>query len=134
MHVPQRAVAPYGAMTYHKVTGKIRENPDKEDLMPRTDNLYQLPDNLPVPVDDGACNHLSGLAVPALPLPATTGGMVDLASLPGRTVVYAYPRTGDPNEDPPPGWDAIPGARGCTPQSCAFRDHYQELQALGAGV
>jgi peroxiredoxin len=102
--------------------------------MPRTDNLYQLPENLPVPVDDGAGDHLPGLALPPLPLPATTGGVVDLAGRAGRTVVYAYPRTGDPNADPPPGWDAIPGARGCTPQSCAFRDHYQELQALGAGV
>jgi peroxiredoxin len=102
--------------------------------MPRTDDLYRLPDNLPVPVDDGACDHLPGLPVPALPLPATSGGEVDLAGLPGRTVVYCYPRTGDPTQDPPPGWDAIPGARGCTPQSCAFRDHYQELQAQGAGV
>src|SRR5689334_12944544 len=102
--------------------------------MPRTDDLYQLPANLPAPVDDGASDHLPGLRVPALALPATSGRLVTLADLPGRTVVYAYPRTGEPDRDPPPGWDAIPGARGCTPQSCAFRDHYRELQALGAGV
>jgi peroxiredoxin len=102
--------------------------------MARSDNLYQLPADLPVPVDDGACDHLPGLPVPARPLPATHGAPVDLAALAGRTVVYAYPRTGEPDQDPPPGWDAIPGARGCTPQSCAFRDHHQELQALGARV
>src|SRR5690242_12823756 len=102
--------------------------------MARTDNLYELPRDLPVPVDDGACNHLPGLRLPSVPLPSTAGGVVDLAALPGQTVVYCYPRTGRPDEDPPPGWNAIPGARGCTPESCAFRDHYRELQALGAAV
>jgi peroxiredoxin len=102
--------------------------------MARTDNLYALPPDLPVPVDEGACAHLVGLPVPSIPLASTAGGTVDLAALPGRTVVYGYPRTGQPDQDPPPGWDAIPGARGCTPQSCAFRDHHAELQALGACV
>ena len=102
--------------------------------MPRSDDLYSLPQDLPVPVDDGACDHLPGLALPSLPLPATSGGTVDLALLPGRTVVYCYPRTGRPDRDPLPGWNAVPGARGCTPQSCAFRDHHAELAALGAGV
>lgn len=97
-------------------------------------NLYQLPDDLPAPEDDGACAHLPGFRLPALPLPATDGTTVDLAALPGRTVVYCYPRTGRPDEPPPDGWDAIPGARGCTPQSCAFRDHHQELRGLGARV
>jgi peroxiredoxin len=102
--------------------------------MPRSDNLYALPDDLPVPVDDGAGDHLRGLALPSVPLKSTGDGSVDLASLPGRTVVYVYPRTGRPDEEPPKGWNDIPGARGCTPQSCAFRDHYRELQALGARV
>lgn len=102
--------------------------------MPRTDNLYELPENLPVPVDDGACDHLSGMELPSVPLLSTAGRIVDLGSLPGRTVVYCYPRTGRPDREPPHGWNEIPGARGCTPQSCAFRDHYQELQALGASV
>lgn len=102
--------------------------------MARTDNLYMLPEGLPVPVDDGACDHLPGLWLPSVKLAATTGERVDLAALGGRTVVYCYPRTGRPDEDIPPGWDDIPGARGCTPQSCAFRDHYQEIQALGARV
>ncbi len=102
--------------------------------MSRSDNLYQLPADLPVPVDDGAADHLPGLMLPNVPLASTADGLVDLAALPGRTVVYIYPRTGEPDKDPPPGWDAIPGARGCTPQSCAFRDHYQELQALDAAV
>lgn len=103
--------------------------------MTRPDDLYRLPTDLPVPTDDGACAHLVGMALPtALPLPATTGGTVDLAALPGRTVVYCYPRTGQPDAPVPDGWDAIPGARGCTPQSCAFRDHYAELRGLGAAV
>jgi peroxiredoxin len=102
--------------------------------MARSDNLYELPQELPVPVDDGACDHLPGMALPALPLPATDGRTVDLAALPGRTVVYCYPRTGRPDEEIPPGWNEIPGARGCTPQSCAFRDHHAELRGLGAEV
>ena len=99
--------------------------------MARSDNVYQLPPDLPVPQDDGACAHLTGKRVPSIALPATQRGQVDLSSLPGRTVVYCYPRTGRPDEDPLPGWDAIPGARGCTPQSCSFRDHYAEILALG---
>ncbi len=102
--------------------------------MERPFNVYQLPDDLPVPEDDGACDHLPGMRLPSVPLQATDGRMVDLATLPGRTVVYAYPRTGRPDHPLPDGWDAIPGARGCTPQSCAFRDHYADLQALGADV
>lgn len=102
--------------------------------MARSDNLYSLPDNLPVPEDDGACNHLTGLVLPALSLPSTDGMRTDLSRQEGRTVVYAYPRTGEPDRDPPDGWDLIPGARGCTPQSCSFRDHFQELAALRARV
>jgi peroxiredoxin len=102
--------------------------------MPRTDNLYELPHDLPVPLDDGACAHLTGISLPAVPLVSTAGRMVDLATLGGRTVVYGYPRTGRPDQEPPTGWNAIPGARGCTPQSCGFRDHFQDLQRLGARV
>ena len=92
-----------------------------------------LPDGLPEPVDDGAAAHLAGLALPDVTLPATDGRPVSLARLPGRTVVYAYPRTGEPGRAPlVPDWDRIPGARGCTPQSCSFRDHHAELRALGA--
>ena len=101
----------------------------------RTDDLYSLPANLPVPEDDGACAHLPGTVIPPLSLPATTGVLVrlDQSSTPW-TVVYAYPRTGEPGKDSPSGWDDIPGARGCTPQNCAFRDHYAELRSLGASV
>lgn len=102
--------------------------------MPRSDDLHSLPANLPVPVDDGACAHLVGLRVPPVSLPSTRGGRVDLSALAGRTVVYAYPRTGVHDRDPPDGWDLIPGARGCTPQTCAFRDHHAELRALGSEV
>lgn len=86
---------------------------------------------LPAPEDDGAARHLPGLRIPSIPLPATDGSTVDLSALPGLTVLYAYPRTGRPGEPNPDGWDAIPGARGCTPQTCAFRDHFAELQSLG---
>ncbi len=96
--------------------------------------LNELPDDLPIPEDDGACDHLTGMALPSIILPSTAGRDVDLRSLPDRTVIYCYPRTGRPDRDLPTGWDQIPGARGCTPQSCSFRDHYQELQALGAEV
>ena len=97
-------------------------------------NIYELPEDLPIPVDDGACDHLTGFLLPDLALMSTAGMLVNLAKLPGRTVVYCYPRTGSPGQALPAGWDAIPGARGCTPQSCAFRDHYQELQDLHTGV
>ena len=100
--------------------------------MARSDNVYELPKDLPVPQDDGACAHLTGMRLPRLALASTGGRSVDLSALPGRTVVYIYPRTGRPDQELPTGWNAIPGARGCTPQSCAFRDHYQELQRAGA--
>jgi len=96
-----------------------------------TRNLMQLPTDLPVPVDDGATRHLPGRAMPDLALAATDGASVNLSRLRGRTVVYVYPRTGEPGKPSPDGWDAIPGARGCTPQSCGFRDHHAELRTLG---
>src|SRR5512145_1163696 len=101
----------------------------------RTDNLYSLPENLPAPEDDRACDHLRRSTLPSIGLRATSGAIVDL-SKEGRPwlVVYCYPRTGQPDQDPPGGtaaWDAIPGSRGCTPQSCAYRDHYADLTALG---
>ncbi|MEI8153538.1 MAG: peroxiredoxin [Hyphomicrobiales bacterium] len=94
----------------------------------------QLPQDLPVPQDDGAARHLTGFRLPDIALPATEGTDVNLAKLHGRTVVYAYPRTGQPGQALPSGWDAIPGARGCTPQSCGFRDHFAELKALGVAA
>ena len=99
--------------------------------MARTDNVMELPKDLPVPQDDGACDHLTGMQLPSVTLHSTSGRAVDLARLKGTTVVYIYPRTGRPDQELPTGWNAIPGARGCTPQSCAFRDHYQDLKNLG---
>ncbi len=95
----------------------------------------ELPADLPVPEDDGAADHLAGLAVPALSLPSSAGGDADLAALSAGTLVaYAYPRTGTPGEPLLDGWDDIPGARGCTPQSCAYRDSLAEFSRLGATV
>jgi peroxiredoxin len=99
--------------------------------MARSDNVYQLPSGLPVPEDDGGCDHLTGMRLPPLALRATGAGAVDLSTLAGWTIVYCYPRTGRPDEEPLTGWNAIPGARGCTPQSCGYRDHYQEIRDLG---
>jgi peroxiredoxin len=94
-----------------------------------------LPVDLPVPVDDGAADHLPGVRLPPLTFEATTGGPLELRELAaGILVLYVYPRTGRPGIDPPAGWDEIPGARGCTPQSCAFRDHHAEFGAFGARV
>lgn len=91
-----------------------------------------LPDNLPVPQDDGAADHLPGMAIPALRLPASDGTTVDLAALGnGRIVIYLYPLTGRPGVDLPQGWDSIPGARGCSTEACDFRDHYADLQRAG---
>ena len=98
------------------------------------DSYETLPDNLPAPEDDGACDHLLGMRMPALSLPSTRGGEVDVAAIAGLAVFYCYPMSGKPGVPLPEGWDAIPGARGCTPQSCAFRDHHAEITALGAAV
>jgi peroxiredoxin len=98
---------------------------------PGTHNPNVLPPDLPIPQDDGAARHLAGMTLPDLALPATDGGSVNLSALKGRTVVYIYPRTGVPGQALPTGWDDIPGARGCTPQSCSFRDHFGELKRLG---
>jgi len=86
-----------------------------------------------VPEDDGAADHLTGMAMPSVLLPSSQGD-VNLAELAAALVLYVYPRTGKPGVEPLPGWDATPGARGCTPQSCGFRDHAVELAALGARV
>jgi peroxiredoxin len=98
------------------------------------DDLYTLPAGLPEPVDDGAADHLRGAFLAPLALPSTGGDEVTLSKLVGRTVVYCYPRTGLPDRRVSPGWDEIPGARGCTPQTCGFRDHHAELCELGARV
>jgi peroxiredoxin len=94
-----------------------------------------LPADLPAPVDDGACRHLPGLPLPPIRLPSTGGGVVDLSEpVAALTVIYIYPMTGVPGVPLPAGWDAIPGARGCTPQSCAFRDRFNRFAGLGCRV
>lgn len=100
-----------------------------EDLM----SYSHMPDDLPVPADDGAADHLPGARMPSLSLPGTAGETVRLDALGrGRSVLYVYPLTGRPDTDLPEGWSAIPGARGCTPEACGFRDHHGELLAAGA--
>jgi peroxiredoxin len=98
---------------------------------PGAHNPQFLPPGIPVPQDDGAARLLAGMKLPDMALPATNGPPVNLSKVAGRMVVYIYPRTGVPGVDPPHGWDQIPGARGCTPQSCSFRDHFGELKRLG---
>jgi GrxC family glutaredoxin len=95
-------------------------------------SYLSLPDNLPRPEDDGGADHLTGMQMPSVALLATSGELVDLSTLPGRTVVYAYPRTGVPGVELPTGWNDIPGARGCTPQTLAFQDQKDVIAALGA--
>lgn len=97
-------------------------------------NIFDLPKDLPRPIDDGAASHLLGMSLPKLALPATRGADIDLAAIPGRFVIYVYPKTGRPGVLMPDGWDSIPGARGCTPQSCSFRDHFSELKTLNTSV
>jgi peroxiredoxin len=96
-------------------------------------DYLNLPADLPVPGDDGAAAHLPGMKLPQLRLQSTGGETIRLDALgEGRTVIYIYPLTGRPGTDLPGGWDSIPGARGCTPEACGFRDHYQDLLAAGA--
>jgi peroxiredoxin len=100
-----------------------------------TSDVSTLPADLPVPVDDGATDHLRDAVVPALALPATSGACVDLAVFArGPAVLFVYPRTGEHGRSAGPAWDLIPGARGCTPQSCGFRDLHAEFRALGVTV
>jgi peroxiredoxin len=99
-----------------------------------TDDIHTLPDDLPVPEDDGAADHLLDAAVPPIPLAATTGETIRLDEIEGRTVLFCYPRTGRPDEELPPGWNAIPGARGCTPEACGFRDAHAQFADLGTRV
>ncbi len=106
----------------------------KDEGGPRTDP-YVLPSDLPVPVDDGGCDHLSGLKMPSIRLHSTRGRYVDVAEVSQQpTVFFFYPHTGKPGELIGKTWDSIPGARGCTPQSCNFRDHYKEFKKLGFQV
>jgi peroxiredoxin len=96
---------------------------------------FPLPSDLPEPIDDGACNHLVGLTMPHVTLSSTVNLTVDVGALGrGRTIIYFYPMTGVPSVPLPHGWDLTPGARGCTPQACGFRDHHAELSQLGATV
>jgi peroxiredoxin len=99
-----------------------------------TSHLECLPDHLPVPEDDRAASHLTGCDIPVIALPSTEGTMLELSSLQRVTLVYVYPKTGHPGSPLPDGWDEIAGARGCTPESCGFRDHFSELQALHVDV
>src|SRR5687768_16033643 len=97
-------------------------------------NIHELQKYLTIPVDDRACDHLPGRPIPDVVIPSTEGRRVNPAQIPGWLVIYCYRMTGRPDRALPDSWDQIPGARGCTPQSCSFRDHYRELQALNTLV
>jgi len=100
-----------------------------------TANFGQLPENLPVPANDGACRHLTGMQIPSVSLRSTSGNSINLAEIKDpTTVLYCYPMTGKPGGPLPPGWDTVPGARGCTPETCSFRDHHEEMMKLGVRV
>ena len=96
--------------------------------------LEKLPLDLPAPTDDGKSDHLTGMMLPNVTLTSTSDDQVTLSEISGRVVIYIYPMTGRPDVALPEGWDQVPGARGCTPQSCSYRDHYQELQSLNTRV
>ena len=106
---------------------KLEGNPD--EVMRRLVDVDWS--KIPAPEDDGAADHLRGMTVPSVSLESTRGGAVDLSKLVGVSVVYIYPMTARPGGEMPEGWEEIPGARGCTPQACAFRDHVEELRRLG---
>jgi peroxiredoxin len=109
------------------------DEPPSAKEKPAVSNYMSLPSDLPAPDDDGAADHLPGMVLPHLVLRSTRGEQVALDELgSGRTVLYIYPLSGQPGVDLPNGWDAIPGARGCTPESCGFRDHHVELVEAGA--
>ena len=97
-------------------------------------DLFELPRNLPIPTDDGAADHLPGAALPGLKLQSTSNRLIDLKNIKERVIIFFYPRTGEPNVPAPEDWDLIPGARGCTPQSCGFRDLYAEFKKFGYQV
>ncbi len=126
-------------MGYSKlVTGDRRSYPSLIDSGPMAAQQqvdFPLPPDLPEPVDDGAADHLPGMPIPHIALRSTGGRIVDLGALSApRTLIYCYPMTGVPNQPLPQGWDRIPGARGCTPQTRGFRDHYEQLKHLNAEV
>jgi len=97
-------------------------------------DLYKLPDDLPIPINDGACDHLLGSRIPSVTLMGTSDTSIDPGSVEGTVVIFFYPMIGRPNSPPMTGWNDIPGARGCTPQSCSFRDNHSRLEKLGVKV
>ncbi len=99
-----------------------------------SNHLNNLPERLPIPIDDGLAAHLAGMQLPNIKLNSTSGHLTSFTDIQDRLVIYIYPLTGRPDVPLPEGWDEIPGARGCTPQACDFRNHYQQLQQLNTAV
>lgn len=120
LHVYSRLVHYGSSVTASKISRKLLTEADTS-----------FPAELLIPQDDGACSHLTGSAMPSVSMSDTSGHSVDVASLSGPTILFCYPRTGAPGETITDDWNAIPGARGCTPQACSFRDELTELQKLG---
>ena len=100
----------------------------------RNDNIYSLPENLPVPQDGGECNHLQNTILPDINLMSTSSTKINLKKIKGKSVVFCYPRTGKPDIEPPLGWNDIPGARGCTPQMCTINEKVNYFLNLDISV
>jgi hypothetical protein len=113
--------------------GMIEAN-ENHEVQRHSVDVTTLPGDLPVPRDDGAAAHLCGLALPEVVLPSTSGEAILLSALDSLTVLFVYPMTGRPGHPLPDGWDSIPGARGCTPEACGFRDHFAEFRTEGPDI
>lgn len=125
--LPQWPVSKIASQLHFPTTALTLLNPEESTLP----SWQGLPSGLPKPGDDGACNHLKGLAFPPIPLASTAGNTVDPSTLSGLSILFCYPRTGAPGETVPDEWNAIPGARGCTPQACSFRDAADDFLTHG---
>ncbi|VAW52529.1 Alkyl hydroperoxide reductase subunit C-like protein [hydrothermal vent metagenome] len=94
-------------------------------------DLYQLPEGLPVPVDDGACNHLEGAPFPSMLITVTPHATYDFSKEKGINIIFFYPMIGHPDSLPMTGWNEIPGARGCTPQALSYKNYFRQITKLG---
>lgn len=105
-----------------------------QNIQPPPDVIFSIPADLPIPLDDGACEHLENMRIPNVSLWSTDNQEINLSNLRGWNLIFCYPMTGRPGVPIPEGWAQIPGAAGCTPQACSYRDNHAELKRNGVGV